>query len=161
MVEGAVKDEIETNNKKEEGKIERKDTTESRDDSTMRDDMTASYNSEEDDGRLLSNTYSGTFSNGTGTFSYEDEEEGSLLSDEDEEDDGYSSGGYSDGESVQEEEGVEMQISSLKKLNIENHGDFLARSQLSACATLTHLTKHCANAVSVWNVGVLRFYNDT
>ena len=49
---------------------------------------------------------------------------------------------------MNEEEGVEMQISSLKKLNIENHGDFLARSQMSACATLTHLTKHCANAVS-------------
>ena len=48
--------------------------------------------------------------------------------------------------SIGEEEGVEMQISSLKKLNIENASDFLERSQLSACATLTHLTKHCANA---------------
>jgi hypothetical protein len=118
------------------------------------EDMSASYNSEDDldDHRMLSNTYSGTFSNGTGTFTEdfsEDEEDGSLMSDaeEEEDDDGYSSGGYSDGESVQEE-GVEMQISSLKKLNIENHGDFLARSQLSACATLTHLAKHCANAVS-------------
>lgn len=49
-------------------------------------------------------------------------------------------------ESIGEEEGVEMQMSSLKKLNIENASNFLERSQLSACATLTHLTKHCANA---------------
>ncbi len=53
------------------------------------------------------------------------------------------------GASIGEEEGVEMQMSSLKKLNIENASNFLERSQLSACATLTHLTKHCANARSL------------
>lgn len=141
--------------KEDEDKFELKrvDTVESRDDSSMRgeDAMTASFNSEDD--RMLSNTYSGTFSHGTGTFtddqyySEDDEEDGSYNSQEEDED-GYSSGGYSEVESVQEEEGVEMQISSLKKLNIENHQNFLARSQLSACATLTHLTKHCPNAVS-------------
>lgn len=152
---------------KEEGKkvdvnktdddIRKSDTAESRDDSTMRgnddDEMSASYNSEDD--RMLNNTYSSTFSNGTGTFTEDfsdeddddDDDDASHGSMSDDNDDGYSTGGdYSENESIQEEEGVEMQISSLKKLNIENHGDFLARSQLSACATLTHLTKHCANA---------------
>ena len=151
MVEGVQKEEEIKIKEKQE--VKQVDTTESRDDSTMRDeDMSASYNSEDDD-PLLTNTYSGTFSHGTGTFTddqyyssgdEEEEEEGSI----DSQDDGYSTGGYSENESVNEEEGVEMQISSLKKLNIENHGDFLARSQMSACATLTHLTKHCANAVS-------------
>ena len=42
-----------------------------------------------------------------------------------------------------------MQISSLKKLKIENRSDFLAKSQLSAFATLTHLIKHCANATKL------------
>ena len=54
-----------------------------------------------------------------------------------------------------EEEGVEMQISSLKKLNIENASDFLAKSQLSACATLTHLSKNCANAPAMCRNGEL------
>ena len=42
-----------------------------------------------------------------------------------------------------------MQISLLKKLKIENISDFLAKSQLSAFATLTHLMKHCANATKL------------
>jgi hypothetical protein len=132
--------------------IRRTDTGVSRDDSRD-DDMSGSFVSEDD--RLLSNTYSGTFSHGSGTFTddhyYSDEDDGSegegSEEDYDENEDGYSSAGYSLDDGSIQEEGVEMQISSLKKLNIENHSDFLARSQLSACATLTHLTKHCANSV--------------
>ena len=152
---------------KEEGEegIERTQTIESRDDSNFLDeDSMGSYNSEDD--RMLTNTFTGTFSGGTGTYTEDDYtlhdqsvysgaqdqsvysgSEGGSYNEEDMDD--VSSAGYSvDDGSVQEEEGVEMQISSLKKLNIENHSDFLAKSQLSACATLAHLTKHCANAVS-------------
>ena len=43
-----------------------------------------------------------------------------------------------------------MQISFLKKLKIENRSDFLAKSQLSAFATLTHLRKHCANTTKLF-----------
>ena len=149
--------------------IKKSDTTESRDDSGDEDDLSGSFNSEDD--RMLTNTFSGTFSHGTGTFtedqSYYDEDdvsegEGSMSQEEDddeENEDGYSTAGYSmDDGSIQEEEGVEMQISSLKKLNIENHSDFLARSQLSACATLTHLTKHCANAVRYFLDSSFLFY---
>lgn len=60
-------------------------------------------------------------------------------------------GSTNENASMGEEEGVEMQISSLKKLNIENASGFLERSQLSACATLSHLTKHCANAPVLCN----------
>jgi hypothetical protein len=76
--------------------------------------------------------------------------EGSTMSQDDDDGSHSTASAFSDddGSEQEEEEGVEMQISSLKKLNIENSKDFLARSQLSACATLTHLTKHCANAVS-------------
>ena len=128
----------------------------------------------DDDGdhRMLTNTYSGTFTDGTGTFTEDDltyqntydeedthdseneggsenEEEGNDDDDESSKEDGHDNDSmmdYDDDGSVQEEEGVEMQISSLKKLNIENASDFLAKSQMSACATLIHLTKHCANA---------------
>jgi len=120
--------------------------------------------------QMITHTYTGTFTEGTGTTFTEDDMtyqsaydsdhhtdeegdeedgDGSNSGDDDEErsrgtnDMGYGTDGE---ESFQEEEGVEMQISSLKKLNIENASDFLAKSQLSACATLTHLTKHCANA---------------
>mmetsp|Transcript_29132 Transcript_29132/g.58733 ORF Transcript_29132/g.58733 Transcript_29132/m.58733 type:complete len:975 (+) Transcript_29132:183-3107(+) len=138
----------------EEG-IERAQTAESRDDTFRDEDTMGSYNSEDD--RLLTNTYSGTFSAGSGTFTeddytFHDESiysgtDGGSYNEDDEDIDDAPSAGYSmDDGSVEEEEGVEMQISSLKKLNIENHSDFLAKSQLSACATLTHLTKHCANA---------------
>jgi len=78
-----------------------------------------------------------------------------MSTEEDEEEEGSAVNQYqydlitNDLESIGEEEGVEMQISSLKKLNIENASEFLERSQLSACATLTHLTKHCANARSL------------
>ncbi len=141
----------------EEG-IERTQTAESRDDTFRDEDTMGSYNSEDD--RLLSNTFSGTFSAGSGTFTeddytFQDESiysgtDGGSYNEDDEEIGDAASAGYSmDDGSVEEEEGVEMQISSLKKLNIENHSDFLAKSQLSACATLTHLTKHCANAVSL------------
>ncbi|KAL7490157.1 hypothetical protein ACHAW6_015905 [Cyclotella cf. meneghiniana] len=153
------KKEEEDRKKKEEGQpvqrqkeeIRRTDTGVSRDDSRD-DDLSGSFVSEDD--RLLSNTYSGTFSHGSGTFTddqyYSDEDDASegegSEEDYDENEDGYSSAGYSVDDGSIQEEGVEMQISSLKKLNIENHSDFLARSQLSACATLTHLTKHCANS---------------
>jgi len=125
-----------------------------------------------DDERMLTHTYTGTFTDGTGTTFTEDDltyqsaydsdhtddegddEEGASDGEEDDEEgshDGSHGGshmGYGSGDddgSVREE-GVEMQISSLKKLNIENASDFLAKSQLSACATLTHMSKHCANA---------------
>jgi len=146
--------------------------TESREDdnSMLGDSMTRGPSFDTmDDERMLTHTYTGTFTDGTGgtfsdgddTLTYhsaydsyhseedqdEEDEGGSLEEDgshgshdsmDDDEDD--------DDMSIQEEEGVEMQISSLKKLNIENASDFLAKSQLSACATLTHLTKYCANA---------------
>jgi hypothetical protein len=124
------------------------------------------------DGRSLSNTYSGTFSQGTvGTETFTDDDtyrtnsygmsqdERSVYSNDrsmySEDASRGSHGGVStntnENESIGEEEGVEMQISSLKKLNIENASDFLERSQLSACATLMHLTKHCANAPLLCN----------
>lgn len=112
-------------------------------------------------------TFSGTFSGTSGTFTEDDtyhtnsygmsRDDRSTYS----HDRSMSSGDVSRGSrdevslgngstnenaSMGEEEGVEMQISSLKKLNIENASDFLERTQLSACATLSHLTKHCANA---------------
>ena len=134
-----------------------------------------------DDERMLSQTYTGTFTDGTGTTfdddltyqsAYDSDTHDSEMAEEDmedgdgsvrsgegggDDDDDDGTRGSDDGSrgsdavnlddgSVQEEEGVEMQILSLKKLNIEKASDFLARSQLSACATLTHLTKHCANA---------------
>lgn len=150
---------------REEG-IERAQTAESRDDTFRDEDTMGSYNSEDD--RLLTNTFSGTFSAGSGTFTeddytFHDESiysgtDGGSYNEDDEDIDDAPSAGYSmDDGSVEEEEGVEMQISSLKKLNIENHSDFLAKSQLSACATLTHLTKHCANAVSFCEVVICCF----
>jgi hypothetical protein len=142
MMENAVK--IEDKEEPKQPTVQRQRG--SNDDSTNGRDDLSSYPSEDE--QMLSNTYSGTFSHGSGTFTeelYSDEENSEDGEDASlEESDGYST--YS--EESMEEEGVEMQISSLKKLNIENHGDFLARSQLSACATLIHLTKHCANAVS-------------
>jgi len=148
-----------------------KNGTESReDDNSMQggDSMTRGTKSYDttDDERMLTHTYTGTFTEGTGTFSSADmtyqsayesdthsDEGGSDVDDggsDGEEDDDGSQGSNEDygseDESVQEEEGVEMQISSLKKMNIENASDFLAKSQLSACATLTHLSKHCANS---------------
>jgi hypothetical protein len=103
-----------------------------------------------DDSRLLTNTYSGTgtFTDASGTTHTDDGTYASVYDsdlDEEESDDLGSQDSY-DEESVEEEEGVEMQISSLKKQNIENASDFLAKSQMSACATLLHLTKNCANA---------------
>ena len=146
--------------------------TESREDdaSTIMESVNYSSTMDEDEHRMLTNTYSGTFTEGTGTtFNTEDdtyaydsdthdgtemlEEAGSQVDDDRSrrhgDDDWSHADSMNDDDedgSVQEEEGVEMQISSLKKLNIENASDFLAKSQLSACATLTHLTKHCANA---------------
>ncbi len=110
-----------------------------------------------DDERLFTHTFSGTFTDGTGTTFTEDDytyrsayDSDTHYSDENEEDRSRGShDSYDDEEeeySVQDEEGVEMQISSLKKLNIENASEYLAKSQLSACATLSHLAKHCANA---------------
>eukprot|EP00804_Cyclotella_cryptica_P021830 CCRYP_000820-RB/>CCRYP_000820-RB protein AED:0.35 eAED:0.35 QI:0/-1/0/1/-1/0/1/0/412 len=169
MAKNAKAEKREEAKKQEEGQpaqrqqeeIERTETGVSRDDS--RDDLSGSFVSEDD--RLLSNTYSGTFSHGSGTFTddqyYSDEDDGSegegSEEEYDENEDGYSSAGFSVDDGSIQEEGVEMQISSLKKLNIENHSDFLARSQLSACATLTHLTKHCANSVRWINL-FLVFY---
>jgi hypothetical protein len=138
-------------------------TAESRDDPSLRDDDATMESFVSEDERLLTNTFSGTFSGGTGTFTeddftYQSEDlsvegsmaEGSTMSQDDDDGSHSTASAFSDddGSEQEEEEGVEMQISSLKKLNIENSKDFLARSQLSACATLTHLTKHCANAVS-------------
>ncbi|KAL7445069.1 hypothetical protein ACHAXH_007560, partial [Discostella pseudostelligera] len=110
-----------------------------------------------DDERLFTHTYSGTFTDGTGTTFTEDDytyrsayDSDTHYSDENEDD--HSRGSHDsydeddDEYSVQDEEGVEMQISSLKKMNIENSSEYLAKSQLSACATLSHLAKHCANA---------------
>lgn len=111
-----------------------------------------------DDERLFTHTFSGTFTDGTGTTFTEDDytyrsayDSDTHYSDDNEEDrsrgshDSYDD--YDDEEySIQDEEGVEMQISSLKKMNIENSSEYLAKSQLSACATLSHLAKHCANA---------------
>ncbi|KAL7539801.1 hypothetical protein ACHAXR_009614 [Thalassiosira sp. AJA248-18] len=130
-------------------------TTESREDdnSTIVHPLSPSFDTMDDE-RMLTHTYTGTFTDGTGT-TFEDDltyQSGAYDSDghTDMGEEGRSHGSLeypSDDEgSVQEEEGVEMQISSLKKLNIENASDFLAKSQLSACATLTHLSKHCANA---------------
>jgi len=118
-------------------------------------------------------TFSGTFSEGSrsGTFTEDDTYTNSFGMSRDDRstyshDRSMSSGDVSRGSrdevslgngstnenaSMGEEEGVEMQISSLKKLNIENASDFLERSQLSACATLSHLTKHCANAPVLCN----------
>ncbi|KAL9188670.1 hypothetical protein ACHAXT_007048 [Thalassiosira profunda] len=128
----------------------------------------------DEDERTLTHTYTGTFTEGTGTTFTEDDltyqshydsdghsdmgddEEGengsvgsgsrSRLDEEGEDGDNEGYPSHEDERSLGEEEGVEMQISSLKKLNIENARDFLAKSQLSACAALTHLTRHCANA---------------
>lgn len=112
-----------------------------------------------DDERLFTHTFSGTFTDGTGTTFTEDDytyrsayDSDTQYSDENEEDrsrgfnDSYDDDEDDEEYSIQEEEGVEMQISSLKKMNIENASEYLAKSQLSACATLTHLAKHCANA---------------
>ncbi|KAL7447370.1 hypothetical protein ACHAXM_010665 [Skeletonema potamos] len=122
------------------------------------------------DGRSVSNTFSGTYSEGTyetGTYTEDDtyrtnsygtsQDERSVYSNDrsmssyDGSRGSHGGGSINENESIGEEEGVEMQISSLKKLNIENASDFLERSQLSACATLTHLTKHCANAPILCN----------
>jgi hypothetical protein len=108
-----------------------------------------SYDTNEDS-NLLTNTYSGTgtFTDASGTTHTDDGTYESVYDsdlDEEESDDLGSHDSY-DEESVEEEEGVEMQITSLKKQNIENASDFLAKSQMSACATLMHLTKNCANA---------------
>jgi len=148
---------------------------------------TKSFDTMDEDERMLKMAYTGTFSEGTGTTLSEDlmhtssfhsdahsDEEGDDGSDGDddneddddnnkgegingdgdkEEDDGsITDAGYdelSDDSSIPSESGVEMQISSLKKLNIEQASNLLAKSQLSACATLTHLTKHCANAMAL------------
>jgi len=167
----------------EDGGVEGTDSR-TEDDSTLQntDSMTqrGSYESgtyDEEDGPMLTNTFSGTFTEGS-TFSEDmtfdqsaydsDTLDGSKEGDDDDDDDDMGSDQEDDNQShngsqqdddhmmdeensVQEEEGVEMQISSLKKLNIENASDFLAKSQLSACATLTHLTKYCANAPSLCN----------
>ena len=108
--------------------------------------------------RMLSSTYSGTetFTDASGTSNTYDDRtyESAEYDDDDIESDMESRAWrdtYEDEEecSIEEEEGFEMQISSLKKLNIENASDFLAKSQMSACATLTHLSKHCANAMKL------------
>ena len=111
-----------------------------------------------DDERLFTHTFSGTFTDGTGTTFTEDDytyrsayDSDTHYSDDNEEDRSRGShDSYDDDDneeySIQDEEGVEMQISSLKKMNIENSSEYLAKSQLSACATLSHLAKHCANA---------------
>ncbi|KAL3808174.1 hypothetical protein ACHAXA_006946 [Cyclostephanos tholiformis] len=107
-----------------------------------------------DDSRMLTNTYSGTgtFTDASGTTHTDDGTYASVYDSdfdggESEDDLGShaSRDSYDEG-SVEEEEGVEIQISSLKKQNIENASDFLAKSQMSACATLLHLSKNCANA---------------
>lgn len=109
--------------------------------------------------RMLTSTYSGTetFTDASGMSThtdddrtYESAEFDDYIESDDDMDSRASRDSYEEEEgSVEEEEGFEMQISSLKKLNIENASDFLAKSQLSACATLTHLTKHCANATKL------------
>lgn len=108
--------------------------------------------------RMLSSTYSGTetFTDASGTSNTYDDRtyESAEYDDDDIESDMESRAWrdtYEEDEecSIEEEEGFEMQISSLKKLNIENASDFLAKSQMSACATLTHLSKHCANAMKL------------
>ena len=186
MVFGVQCKEEDEDNKKEneEDGVEGTDSR-TEDDSTLQntDSMTqrGSYESgtyDEEDGPMLTNTFSGTFTEGS-TFSEDmtfdqsaydsDTLDGSKEGDDDDDDDDMGSDQEDDNQShndrshngddhtmdeensVQEEEGVEMQISSLKKLNIENASDFLAKSQLSACATLTHLTKYCANAPSLCN----------
>lgn len=108
--------------------------------------------------RMLSSTYSGTetFTDASGTSNTYDDRtyESAEYDDDDIESDMESRAWHDTYEedeecSIEEEEGFEMQISSLKKLNIENASDFLAKSQMSACATLTHLSKHCANAMKL------------
>ena len=108
--------------------------------------------------RMLSSTYSGTetYTDASGTSNTYDDRtyESAEYDDDDIESDMESRAWrdtYEEDEecSIEEEEGFEMQISSLKKLNIENASDFLAKSQMSACATLTHLSKHCANAMKL------------
>ena len=164
-----------TMNIEEEGRANVAESREDDNSASLQEDSTTRGPSFDtmDDERMLTHTYTGTFTDGTGTTFTEDDmtyqsygsnydgantyEEGEDM-DEDGSQGGSahseggegSAGGISypseDEGSVQEEEGVEMQISSLKKLNIENASDFLAKSQMSACATLTHLSKHCANA---------------
>ena len=116
------------------------------------------------EGPTFSTTFSGSYSEGTETFTEDgtygtssyglSQDERSMYSYDKSMSSEYGGGSVdnNDHESVgDDEEGVEMQISSLKKLNIENASDFLERSQLSACATLLHLTKHCANAPLLCN----------
>lgn len=104
-----------------------------------------------DDSRMLTHTYSGTETFTDGSASHTDDGTYASVYDSDL-DDGQESDDESHAtrdsydEASIAEEGVEMQISSLKKQNIENASDFLAKSQMSACATLLHLTKNCANA---------------